>query len=109
MACRCHEGDIFVPWLTCNASVACSSDDCGTWRERREDARLAQSLGTLRVSAQSSLRRLRIRLTYSRTAEEWARADPPGTTLPNSDVIDGPSWRARETLIKLSAFHNRSS
>ena len=45
MACRCHEGDIFVPWLTCNASVACSSDDCGTWRERREDARLAQSLG----------------------------------------------------------------
>src|SRR5207249_10444266 len=27
------------------ASVACSSDDCGTWRERREDARLAQSLG----------------------------------------------------------------
>src|SRR6184192_1147257 len=45
MACRCHEGNIFVPWLTCNASVACSSDDCGTWRERREDARLAQSLG----------------------------------------------------------------
>src|SRR5205823_13204535 len=48
---------------------------------------------TPEVTAQSSLRRLRIRLTYSRTADQWASADPPGTTLPNSDLIDGASRR----------------
>src|SRR5882724_1694602 len=45
MSCRSHEDDIFVPWLTHSESVACWSDKCGTWRERGEDARLAQSLG----------------------------------------------------------------
>ena len=43
------------------------------------------------VSAQSSLRRLRIGLTHSRTADQWAEPDPPGPTFLNLIVVAGTS------------------
>ncbi len=56
MACRSHEGDIFVPWLTHSASVACWSDSVEHSASEGRMLDLRNQWGVVRCPYPQSLR-----------------------------------------------------